>query len=491
VRWSIGNQILVPFAGTLAIAVATIAVASAWLAARSQEIETLARLQRVVETLGGASFPYTEHVLEQMRGLSGAEFVALEDGNEIRATTLGSVGDLNLRSLPLVRETESFTQYRTVELAGVRYLAARVRSTGATSLLVLYPERRRIAARREAAWPPLAIGAATGCVMVGVSAWLSRRLSRRIDAVRALFARIAQGEFEHAHAGRPHDELHELIVSANRLSDQLGGMQRTIRQTERVRLLAQLAGGLAHQLRNSLTGARMAVQLHQRRCGSRTRRDDLAVAVRQLELTEEQVKNLLALGRDQERNDAEGSVADLIRDVAELVAPACRHAHVEFDWSTEGSAATVASYGRLRAALLNLALNAIEAAGRQGSVRIRSLRVDQRLRIEVSDNGPGPLPELRDSLFEPFVTSKPEGVGLGLAVARRTAEDLGGTLTWRCCGEWTVFTLDLPSCDGATNDVLRDEPSGDSDEHAEMSVAQTRGVFRGEGVDHGASSGRR
>lgn len=475
-RWSIGNQILVPFAATLAIAVATIAVASAWLAARSQEAETLARLQRVVATLGGANFPYTANVLEQMRGLSGAEFVALEDGDRIRSATLTSAGELDLSTIPLVHDADSFTQYRTIELDGVRYLAARVRSTGATSLLVLYPERRRIEARRNAAWPPLAIGAATAGVMVVVSVWLSRRLSRRIDAVRALFARIAQGDFEHAPAERPLDELHDLVVSANRLSDQLGGMQRTIQQTERVRLLAQLAGGLAHQLRNSLTGARMAVQLHQRRCPSRDRQDDLAVAMRQLELTEEQVKGLLALGRGHEQRDVDGCVTDLIRDVAELVAPTCRHARVEFNWSADDGDMIVASYGQLRAALLNLVLNAVEAAGRDGIVRVRSVRKQQRLRIEVSDSGPGPSEELRDSLFEPFVTSKPEGVGLGLAVARRTAENLGGSLTWRRADERTVFTLDLPIAGGAANNGHLD-----SCDHAGESVLKPAAISVAEG----------
>src|SRR5690606_29026081 len=110
----------------------------------------------------------------------------------------------------------------------------------------------------------------------------------RVGQLRDQFARIAGGDFAPAEVRPPDDEFADLTAAANALSGQLGELQMTVRQTERVRLLAQLAGGLAHQLRNSATGARLAIQLHRKRCpdeGGET----LAVALRELELIEEQV----------------------------------------------------------------------------------------------------------------------------------------------------------------------------------------------------------
>jgi signal transduction histidine kinase len=77
------------------------------------------------------------------------------------------------------------------------------------------------------------------------------------------------------------------------------------------------------------------------------------------------------------------------------------------------------------------------------SVRARSLGPDA-VRVEVEDNGPGIAPEVMERLFEPYVTNKRGGTGLGLAVAHRIVTEHGGTLTAET-GAWgTRFTLDLP-----------------------------------------------
>jgi signal transduction histidine kinase len=80
--------------------------------------------------------------------------------------------------------------------------------------------------------------------------------------------------------------------------------------------------------------------------------------------------------------------------------------------------------------LLNLVLNGMEAAGTGGWVRVTVDPQGTGLAIRVVDSGPGPSPEIAARLFEPFVTGKPEGIGLGLAVARQIAEAHGGTIRY-------------------------------------------------------------
>lgn len=449
-RWPIRYQIFVPFAALVLAAVASIVVTMAVLAARRSAEERIEQLHRVESTLADAGFPFTRSVLRKMRGLSGAEFVALDENGAIVTSTFDQPLERAALPAPLPASgpPKRLEEFDTVAFAGSAYFAAVLpgkESSGVASLLILYPQQSLRRARWDAAWPPLAVGAATMLLMLAISAWLSRRLSRRIESVRALFGRIADGQFAHVDAQRPFDEVYDLVLSANRLSDQLTAMRDRIARTERLRLLAQLAGGLAHQLRNAVTGARMAIQLHQRRCRSPRQEESLDVALRQLVLTEEYVQGLLSLGQPESRPPSVSSLSSIVTEIERLVLPSARHGHV--GWMCETMAAgldcDVDNAESLRAGLLNVVLNAVEAAGSGGRVRLWVDRTDTHVCVHVADSGSGPPDSVRATMFEPFVTSKPEGVGLGLALAKAVAAEHGGEVSWSRVDGETVFTLSL------------------------------------------------
>lgn len=451
-RWPIRNQILFPYATTLLVAVMLIAVTTAYLAARRSREESLGRIRSVVETLGQSSFPYTANVVEKMRGLSGAHFMAVDANGHVLASTLSaSIRPQTIsRQTPVSATIETLTDFPSVDVGGTQYFVAHVRTTRMgtpTSLYALYPEEDLFRLQWDAAWPPLAVGAATIGLMALISVTLARRLDRRIRSVRELFAKLADGHFDHASPGEVDDEICDLVLSANRLSDRLSTMRDQISRTERLRLLAQLAGGLAHQLRNAVTGAQMAIQLHQRRCDSAGDRESLQVALQQLKLTEEQIKGLLSLGKERVERPRPAEVRALLDEVTSLIDPVCRHTHIDFQYTSDlgDRALCVASGDDLKAAVVNLILNAIEAAGIGGSVRLAANCSDRMLEIDVCDSGMGPPDELKDRISEPFVSSKAEGVGLGLSLAEMAATTHGGTLTWKREDARTVFTLRVPA----------------------------------------------
>src|SRR6202041_3804583 len=101
----------------------------------------------------------------------------------------------------------------------------------------------------------------------------------------------------------------------------------------------------------------------------------------------------------------------------------------------------------LESAIYNLLLNACQAATRSTclpEVQVHLTEVDERIYVTISDNGPGIPASVRRTLFDPFVTAgKPNGTGLGLTLARRIAEEHGGSVCLQSIRERTVFTLSL------------------------------------------------
>jgi two-component system sensor histidine kinase HydH len=121
-------------------------------------------------------------------------------------------------------------------------------------------------------------------------------------------------------------------------------------------------------------------------------------------------------------------------------------AGASLDVAVEGpDVALTADADLVRATLLNLLLNAAQAMNGHGRITVTVTRHDDACVIRVSDTGPGIEPAIRDQVFEPFFTTKARGGGLGLPIARRTAELHGGTVTLECPQEGgTTVTLTLP-----------------------------------------------
>jgi signal transduction histidine kinase len=195
-------------------------------------------------------------------------------------------------------------------------------------------------------------------------------------------------------------------------------------------------------LRNSVTGARLAVQLHQRACASDG--ESLAVALRELEMAEEQVAAFLHLGEIRPSRHAPVDLASLAREVQRLMTPLCRHRGISLTTNLpDGQVLVPGNRGQLRQLLLNLLVNAVEASAGGAEVRL-TLRADAAsVRLCVEDEGPGVPPEVEHRIFDPFVTTKPEGVGLGLSVAQQIVQAHRGRLSYERIDRITVFSVTL------------------------------------------------
>jgi signal transduction histidine kinase len=456
-------QLLLPTLSVVVLAIVLASGASAYVgAARARQAQEDS-LSRVVDTLSEAKFPLSEPVLRQMSGLSGAEFIFVDENHRVRAATLPPSAD-ELRRLeqwpsnPVPAGTASglWATRPGIELGGRMYLIRRVPISGRGpdpvpgSLVVLYSEALWSAAMRQAAYPALLAGAIAVLAVVLVNTVLAQRFVRPIRRLCAQTAAFARGEFSPVAVGPRDDELRDLALAINRMTERLSQYEREVRRSEQLRTLGQLGAGMAHQLRNAATGGRMAIELHQRECRVPAGNESLEVALRQLRLMESYVQRFLTLSRPRPACRETVSLAALIDDVCTLVRPACLHAGIELSVTKPAEPLAVAGDPEdLRQLAVNLVLNAVDAvrghdrAPATITIRLEPLGGD-RAALSIEDSGPGPAPSVADRLFEPFVTEKPEGTGLGLFVARQIAEDHQGSIRWQRVGGLTQFIVELP-----------------------------------------------
>ena len=449
-RWSIRQQILFPLVGIVLVAVIVMTVVAAVAAARQSDAQILSHLDNVVATLDHPGFPLTKAVLEKLRGLTGAHFLACDKRHTVLASTLSGNERLPDALVRVASQSQFdlLSRQPRLQIDGVSFFAVKVEPRGnevIDSLYILYPVESWSRARWTAAFPSLGVGLGGVFLTALAAGWISQRFGIRIMRLQRQVAVIASGDFSRIPEDGRHDELSELAQSVNSMSAQLATMQEAIRVNERDRLLSQLAGGLAHQLRNAVAGARMALQLHQKRCASAVSDQSLAVALRQLSLTETQIKGLLSLGRGCHQSRLECDLNSLIEEIALLLHPVCEHAHVRLTVQTSPQPVmVVAELESLRAAFLNMATNAVEAAGEKGEVIVATHAENRLAVVEIFDSGHGPTIAVAETLFDPFVTTKPEGVGLGLALSRQAALDHCGRVSWRRELEQTIFRFELP-----------------------------------------------
>jgi two-component system CheB/CheR fusion protein len=209
--------------------------------------------------------------------------------------------------------------------------------------------------------------------------------------------------------------------------------------------VGQLAAVVAHEVRNPLAGVKGAIQiLISRRTGDDLELPVMRDIVARIDSLSELINDLMLFARPRAPRLHATDLRALVNDAITIVRrdPDAEHIEITVD-GAEMTAAVDAEM--IRASVLNLLLNAVQAMAGSGRIAVALRRRNTTAEIGVRDSGPGIPPDIRDQVLEPFFTTKARGGGLGLAITKRTAEMHGGALTLDCPpGGGTIVTLSLP-----------------------------------------------
>jgi signal transduction histidine kinase/CHASE3 domain sensor protein len=222
--------------------------------------------------------------------------------------------------------------------------------------------------------------------------------------------------------------------------------QEFIHQSEKLRLVGQLAAGAAHEIRNPLTVIYGFMQLLQQRLSEEERNQYfLPLILQEIERVNLIVTEFLLLSKPSCPNYREVTLNELFSSILPLMKAEATLHGIEIVDRYEKEISLHVDVEQMKQILLNLMKNSIEAMKQGGLLTVESRHDDTHVHISVRDTGEGIPPQYLNRIFEPFFSLKEEGTGLGLPITRRMVENHGGDMKiTSIVGEGTEIVISLP-----------------------------------------------
>jgi two-component system, NtrC family, nitrogen regulation sensor histidine kinase NtrY len=260
--------------------------------------------------------------------------------------------------------------------------------------------------------------------------FLASRVSRPIQQLTAALSALAGGNPEVRVPTDRDDEMGRAIQAFNHMADQLQQSRERLVYLTQLASWQILARKMAHEVKNSLTPIRLTVEEMLVRHGE----NDSAFMAQAAQIVVDEVDSLERRIRAFSEFAAEPPVRPVriaVNNLLEERVAFLKTGHPEISYNVRLNGDDYNAFADedlVKGVLTNLLENAAEAAGPGGRILAATLAMDSKVAIEIHDSGPGLSEQARRSLFQPTISFKKRGMGLGLSIARKSALLLGGDI---------------------------------------------------------------
>lgn len=265
-----------------------------------------------------------------------------------------------------------------------------------------------------------------------------RRTTASLEALTDASERVGSGDLDPPLPPPGPDEVGRLSSAFGLMVGQVREMLRRVEETRQMAVMGELASSVSHQIRNPLTSIKLNLQglqeVAETEGMSDTATRSLRICLREVDHLEGAAQKILSLARTHPPRKEETSLHGLIDESIELLQSQLQAKGVRVMTSFRAADDRIpADPEELKSVFVNLLVNAEEAMPGGGTVRIstengRDADSEDVIRIRVQDDGPGVPEDVREQIFRPFVTTKKDGTGFGLAVARQAVQEHGGRI---------------------------------------------------------------
>jgi len=335
-------------------------------------------------------------------------------------------------------------------------IEAKGRIVGATRVVLDAPAPVQVVLKRSG-WLLLGLVCGDALLVLALGYFvLTQMVVRPLRKMERATAQVGVGDWDqHIDLPGP-SELSALAQAFNQMTSSLASQREQLIRSEKLASVGQLAAGVAHEIGNPLAAILGYVDILRGDAAGRgtlpdaDRRDALDRVKAETQRINRIIRDLLEYSRPSHEEPSLVDPLAVVRSAQALLAPQARLREVRITATPETGPwpAVMVSQGRLTQVMVNLLLNAADAMGGKGRVAVTCESVAGRVRIAISDEGPGIERDLHRKVFDPFFTTKPpgQGTGLGLSISRAIVETYGGTLELDPeAASGARFIIDLPA----------------------------------------------
>lgn len=433
-RLRLHHRIVIPFAIVALVAISASAVLTLTVMSREFQAGMQAQMINTADVITRGGFAFNPAILRSVKMITGADVITFDHTGALVSTTV----DPGRSELIAAVTGEPAQRARNAGLGGlvldmscgnpciVSYRP--VVGRPGTMVAVVFETAATTAAIRAVSRSILLASLASLIVLVLVSQLVARRVTAPIAALAKFSQEVGEGSSARAAVGD--DEVGQLGRAFNQMLDRLDESKVAKVRNEKLALAGLFAARVAHDIRNPLASMKINAQLLESAVRGHERNEAAIHAVlHDIGTVEAVIRDLIELARPGELRLVPVDVNVVLRTVMRQLDARLKHRKVAATVDLPDRLPLVRiDTERFSQVLMNVIINAIDAMPNGGALSVSTHSDGAGVVIDVDDDGIGIDPAMADRVFDPFVSSKPEGVGLGLVNAKAVVEGHGGRI---------------------------------------------------------------
>ena len=429
-RLRLHHRIVIPFAVVALIATSASALLALSVVSREFQARLRSQILNTADVISFGGFAFNPAILRSVKAITGADVIAFDDSGIVVSATVDPSATALIQAViagagqddgtgvvrEMVCEHPCFVSYK------------KIADRPGTTVAVIVETAESAAAFRAVSRSIMLAALASLVALVAVSQFVARRVTAPIDELVHFSQEVGGGTSRRAREGD--DDVGRLGRAFNHMLDRLDESKVKKLRNEKLALAGLFAARVAHDIRNPLASMKINTQMLEATVKGDAKNAALVNAtLHDISQVESVIRDLIELARPGELRQVPADINAVIRAVVRQLDARLSHRRVQTTLTLpDRLPQVIIDPERFAQVLTNVFVNAIDAMPTGGTLIVNTRSDGGEVIIEVDDDGVGIDPGMVTRVFDPFVSTKPEGVGLGLVNAKAVVEGHGGSI---------------------------------------------------------------